>query len=161
MTRHLGLTACVALVLGNPLVASADSGGSVQRSCAQKTNASYGFVCSGNANVGAGFEPVTFVGTVSGSESGVFEGTGVLNSGLGSIPVHAVGPAIFRDRTCFGHIQYQQNIVGGPSLPPLDIDFATVDGGFEILGATSALPGVSGNAVPRLTCRLVKVKTGD
>jgi hypothetical protein len=41
-----------------------------------------------------------------------------------------------------------------------DIDFMTVDGGFEILGATTALPPATGDAVPRLTCRLVQARRG-
>jgi len=43
-------------------------------------------------------------------------------------------------------------------IPPLDIDFTVVNGGFEILGTPVALPGVTGDAVPRMSCRLVNTQ---
>jgi hypothetical protein len=33
-----------------------------------------------------------------------------------------------------------------------------VDGGFEILGTPTALPPATGDAVPRLSCRLVQTR---
>jgi hypothetical protein len=65
----------------------------------------------------------------------------------------------------FGHIQYQIKLVlpNGSEvdvgIPPLDIDFTVVNGGFEILGTPNALPGVTGAAVPRMSCRLVRIKS--
>jgi hypothetical protein len=105
---------------------------------------------------------VTFVGTVAGSDSGLFDGVGTFNSSLGSNAIHVVGQANFK-KNCFGHIQYQQFLVlpNGVEVnlqSPLDIDFAVVGGGFEILGTPVALPGVTGGAVPRLTCRLVEIQ---
>jgi hypothetical protein len=41
--------------------------------------------------------------------------------------------------------------------PPLIAEFAVVEGGHEILGMPVA-PGESGDAVPRLACRLVKTR---
>ena len=139
---------------------------STQQTCSARTNAAYGFQCSGYSNVGAGLEAVTFIGTVSGSETGVFDAVGTFSSSLGSNRTHAVGQATFVDKTCFGHIQYQQFLVlpDGTEIDlhaPLDIDFATVDNGFEILGTPVALPGVTGAGVPRMACRLVKIKSQD
>lgn len=169
MTHINHLTACaMALTLGAaPVAANANGPGSVQSACAAKTKATYGFQCHGHAQVipGLGLEPVTLVGTVAGSETGIFDGTGTFNSSLGSVRQHVVGQADFQDRTCAGHIKYRVFLVlpngaDGPELPPLDIDFATVNGGFEILGTPNG-PGATGAAVPRLTCRLVKVRSQD
>jgi hypothetical protein len=160
--RLVLLTIAGAVCLAAP-PAAADSGNSIQRACSARTLGPYGFQCNGYANVGAGLEPVTFVGTVSGSPTGVFDGYGTFSSSLGSNRMHSIGQAIFQDRTCFGHIQYQQFLVtpGGEIdlHQPLDIDFTTVDGGFEILGTPVALPGATGAGVPRMSCRLVKVRS--
>lgn len=145
-------------------VAFAESPNSVQRYCSAKTNAAYGFQCTGYSNVGAGLEPVSFVGTVAGSETGYFDGFGTFSSSLGSNRTHAKGQATFQDRACFGHIQYQQFLVlpsGEVPLPPLDIDFATVDGGFETLGTPVAVMGVTGAGVPRMACRLVRIRSQE
>ena len=169
MTHINRLTACaMALTLGAaPVAAIADGPGSVQSVCAAKTKGSYGFQCQGHAQVipGLGLEPVTLVGTVAGSDAGIFDGYGTFNSSLGSLRQHLVGQADFQDRTCFGHIKYRVFLVlpgggDGPELPPLDIDFATVNGGFEILGTPNA-PAATGAAVPRISCRLVKVRSQD
>jgi len=139
----------------------------VQQACSARTNAIYGFQCTGYSNVGAGLEPVTFVGTVSGSPTGIFDGYGTFSSSGGSNRTHATGQATFKDKTCFGHIQYKQLAVfpdeseHDVGIPPLDIDFATVDNGFEILGTPVALSGVTGAGVPRMACRLVKIKGQD
>ena len=149
---------------GGPVAALAVGGSSAQHFCSVKTNNWYGFQCQGYSNVGAGLEPVTFVGTVAGSNTGVFDGYGTFSSSLGSSRQHAVGQAIFQDKSCFGHIQYQIKLVlpDGSELdvgiPPLDIDFTVVNGGFEILGTPVALPGVTGDAVPRMSCRLVNTQ---
>lgn len=148
---------------GMPLVAAAAGSDPIQKYCSAQTKSTYGFQCQGYSNVGAGLEPVTFVGTASGSTKGVFDARGVFNSSQGSNHVHAVGQAVFQDSTCFGHIQYQQSLVlpDGTEIDlhsPLDIDFATVDNASEILGTVSAtLPGATGDLVPRMSCRLVRV----
>jgi hypothetical protein len=154
-----------ALTLGAvSLTAAADDRNTVQSSCAAKTSNTYGFQCQGQAQLipGAGLEPITLVGTVTGSRSGVFDGYATLNSGsFGSLRQHLHGPAEFQDKTCFGHIQYKVFIAlpggDGPELPPLDIDFTTVAGGDEILGTPTGYGAVGAN-VPRLACRLVNVK---
>ena len=144
---------------------AADEPRTVQSACAAKTSNTYGFQCQGQAQLvpGVGLEPITLVGTVSGSRSGVFDGYGTLNSGsFGTLRQHLRGPAQFQDKTCFGHIQYKVFValpggVDGPELPPLDIDFTVVAGGDEILGAPTGY-GLTGADVPRLACRLVNVK---
>lgn len=156
----------VALALGvaSLSAAAADDPQSTQNFCSARTNHVYGFQCHGFAQVvpGVGLEPVTLVGTVSGSPTGIFEGYGTFSASIGSIRQHVIGQAVFQDRTCFGHIKYKVWIAlpggaNGPELPPLDIDFAVVDGGDEILGSPNAF-GSTGADVPRLTCRLVNVK---
>ena len=164
MNSKLGLTGTVALLLVS-LAGSAVADPSVQRSCSAKTQATYGFQCHGWATVGpAGLEPATFGGSVTGSSSGVFEGIGYLNTSLGRLKQHFIGQALFTDRACTGNISYRVWLVlpdgsDGPELPPLYVDFTTVKNGDEILGVPSnPTPGASGAAVPRLNCRLVKVK---
>jgi len=146
------------------LTAHADDHPSIQSYCAAKTSKTYGFQCQGQAQLipGGGLEPITLVGTVSGSRSGIFDGYATLNSGsFGTLRQHLRGLAEFQDRTCFGHIQYKVFIAlpggNGPELPPLDIDFTTVAGGDEILGTPTGY-GATGANVPRLACRLVNVK---
>jgi hypothetical protein len=159
----------VMLTLGATTPATAFAAGTsgIQDACSAKTKGPYGFQCQGYSNVGAGLEPVTFVGTVAGSDIGVFDGYGTFSSSLGSSRQHAVGQAVFQDKTCFGHIQYQITLVlpNGSEIdvgiPPLDIDFTVVNGGFEILGTPNALPGATGAAVPRMSCRLVRIKSQD
>jgi hypothetical protein len=146
--------------------AAADRGGN---SCAAITKGLYGFHCHGsslvgNPQVGFQFGPMTFVGTVEGDGNGVFEGTGTFNSWLGSASTHFKGPVTF-DRNCFGRVVYTTNEIVLPDgstipLPPAMFDAATVDGGREILGAGVAPPGVTGDEVPRIFCRLVRVR-GD
>lgn len=157
--------AAASLTLGAASISvSADERGSPQSFCAAKTSQAYGFQCQGQAQLipGSGLEPITLIGTVSGSRSGVFDGYATLNSGsFGSLRQHLHGPAVFHDQTCFGHIQYKVWIAlpsgNGPELPPLDIDFTVVAGGDEILGTPTGY-GAVGAAVPRLACRLVKIK---
>lgn len=148
------------------LVAMADDHGSVQRKCSEKTNLTYGYICTGQAQVipGMGLEPVTLVGTVSGSPTGFFDGRGTFTASFGSAKQHLMGPAVFQDKTCFGHVKYRvfATLANGADgmESALDIDFATVDGGNEILGAPTGY-GASGADVPRLSCRLVNVKSSD
>lgn len=161
-------TYAVALALSAAsCAASADSWGSAH-ACSAKIRGAYGFQCQGFANVNAppdlpALEPVTLIGTVVGSDSGVFDGYGTFSSHLGSIRQHVVGQAVYQDKNCAGHIKYQIWVAlpdgtDGPQLPPLDFDFAVVDNGFEILGTPNALPGVTGDLVPRLSCRLVRIR---
>lgn len=161
MNQSLIAGAAALLIASAAGPAVADS--SVQRACAAKTRATYGFQCHGWAAVSpAGLEPATFGGVVSGNSSGIFEGTGVLNSSLGRVKQRFAGQALYSDRACSGSIAYRVWLVlpdgsDGPELPPLYVDFATVKGGEEILGVPSnPTPGASGAAVPRLNCRLVK-----
>ena len=113
--------------------------------------------CQGT--VGEGFTPATLVGTVKSDATGFFDGGGTFTTPGSSIKVHAKGQANFEDETCFGHIQYRQFVVlpdgsDGPELPPLDIDFAVVESGLEILGTPNSLGGAPGSVF--MSCRLVK-----
>ena len=167
MQTQLSLTiriAALTLAAISSLSAAADDGRSVQSYCSAKTNQTYGFQCQGFAQFapGAGLEPMTQVGVVSGSPTGVFDGYGTLSASIGSIRQHVRGQAIFQDRTCFGHITYKvwialPNGTNGPELPSLDIDFAVVDGGEQILGAPNAF-NATGADVPRIACKLVNIK---
>src|SRR3982751_3069773 len=99
-----------ALALGTAsLSAVADEGHSVQSHCAAKTNHVYGLQCHGFAQVapGLGLEPVTQVGTVSGSPTGVFDGYTIFSGSIGSVRQHVRGQAEFQDSTCFGRITYR------------------------------------------------------
>lgn len=131
-------------------------------SCIAEAKGFYGFQCHGSVSNGAGgLEPATFVGTVEGDRNAVYEGHGQFNSGAGSVFTHFVGKASFGDK-CFGHIQYDIEILSGAGspipLPPIAFDFITVDGGREILGTGAPVSRMAqGDAVPRLTCRLVKI----
>ena len=166
MTLHLtrlALGAASFALVGASFTVSANDQASAQRYCSHKTDKTYGFVCQGFAEVvpGLGLEPITQVGVVRGSPTGVFEARGTLSASIGSVRQHLLGQAVFQDRTCFGHIQYRVWVAlangDGPELPRLDIDFAVVDGGDEILGSPNNFGG-TGAAVPRLTCRLVNIK---
>ncbi len=162
--NRIALGAAAFVLTAASLPASADDHSGAQTSCAARTSQAYGFQCQGQAQLvpSVGLEPITLVGTVTGSHSGIFDGYATLNSGsFGSLREHLRGNAVFQDRTCFGHIQYKVWVAlaggNGPELPPLDIDFTVVAGGDEILGAPTGY-GVYGPAVPRLTCRLVKIR---
>ena len=163
MTNLVRLSSCAVLcaALAAPAAAADNT-----RACIAKTTGVYGFQCHGSVSVSIGgpLEPVTFVGTVEGDREAVFEGYGTFNSSNGSASTHVKGNATF-GRNCFGHVLYTTNDVLDPdgnilfSLPPVAFDFAVVDEGQEILGSGVAYPpGVTGDFVPRLTCRLVKVK---
>ncbi len=164
MTHRIRLaTTAVALILGAiaPLSAIAVGDNTTQHACSVKTRGPYGFQCQGSADLGGGIGPATLVGTVAGSDTGFFDGGGIFTTPGSSLRIHAKGQANFQDSTCFGHIQYQQFIVlpdgsDGSQLPPLDIDFATVEGGLEILGTPNSIGGVPGNVF--MSCRLVKAR---
>ena len=131
------------------------------RSCAANAAGLYGFQCHGNSFTGAKLEPVTFIGAVAGNESGVYEGSGTFSSSQGSASTHVVGTATF-GKNCFGHIDYTTNEIvlpggGTVPLPPVSFDFIAVDNNREVLGTGVAPPGVTGDLVPRLTCRLVRI----
>jgi len=140
----------------------ADSRSSAQV-CAAKLQGLYGFHCHGSAFNGVVFGPVTFVGIVEGKGNGIYDGHGTLSSSSGSILTHFAGPATF-GANCLGHVDYTTNDIVQPDgtvvahLPPASFDFIGVDGGKEILGAGVAPPGVTGDQVPRLACRLVRVR---
>ena len=143
--------------------AAADTASAGEPACnIAMTRALYGFQCHGYADVGAGMEPVTFVGTVRGNGQGFFEGLGTFNSSGGSASTHVAGNGTQLPR-CFGHVNYTTNEIllrhgGTVPLPPIAFDYTTVDSGNEILGTGVAAPaGGTGNLVPRLTCRLVRV----
>jgi hypothetical protein len=131
------------------------------RACIAQSKGTYGFQCHGSGFNGAIFEPITFVGTVEGDSDAVFEGFGTFNSSNGSMSTHVKGSATF-GKNCFGRVEYTTNEIllpGGGTipLPPVTFDFTVVDGGKEILGTGVAPAGVTGDLVPRLTCRLVKI----
>jgi hypothetical protein len=128
----------------------------------RRTEGAYGFTCSGSLNLGQGLVPIGAVGVVSGDGKGVFAGRGTLSTPGGSLPWRFNGPATL-DPDCFGRVSYDVNEIEAPpasgnwvKLPPALFDFAVVDDGGEILGS-AVLPGGTGDAVPRLTCRLVRV----
>ncbi len=130
--------------------------------CALRAQGIYGFQCQGSTSTGGPAEPVTFVGTVEGRYDAFYEGYGTFNSSLGSAPTHVAGFATF-GQNCMGRIAYTTNEIllpGGGSvpLPPLVIDFVPVNNFDEILGTPVAAPGVTGDAVPRMTCRLVRIR---
>lgn len=169
-TKVLGIVALTAAFGACPAAGAADEArdGDAQRSCAAKTQHTYGFQCQGLTEMlpGLGLEPVTFVGTVTGDRAAVFRGYGSFNSStFGATRQRVVGQALFHEHSCFGRIRYDifvQLPGGGEApLPPLDIDFTVVNGGGEILGTPTAAPGVTGAAVPRLSCRLVRVQGAD
>ena len=131
------------------------------RTCAAQAKGLYGFQCHGNAFNGVEFDQVTFVGTVEGNAKGFYEGYGTFTSDLGSVDTHIAGQATF-GRNCFGRIVYTTNEIvlpGGGTipLPPATFDFIAVDDSKEILGSGVA-PGMTGDFVPRLTCRLVRIR---
>jgi len=140
MTHAAALAVVLTLSATMPVAAFAAGTNGVQDACSAKTKGPYGFQCQGYSNVGAGLEPVTFLGTVAGSDTGVFDGYGTFSSSLGSSRQHAVGQGVFQDKTCFGHIQYQIKLVlpNGSEvdvgIPPLDIDFTVVNGGSKSSG---------------------------
>ena len=131
------------------------------RTCAAQAKGLYGFQCHGNAFNGVEFDQVTFVGTVEGNAKGFYEGYGTFTSDLGSVDTHIAGQATF-GRNCFGRIVYTTNEIvlpggGTVPLPPATFDFIAVDDSKEILGSGVA-PGMTGDFVPRLTCRLVRIR---
>jgi hypothetical protein len=131
------------------------------QACAIQAAGVYGFQCSGVASTGAALEPVTFVGTVEGRDDGFYDGTGTFNSSQGSAPTHVAGFATF-GKYCFGRVVYSTNEIllpggGTVPLPPLVIDFVPVNNFTEILGAPVG-PGAAGDFVPRLSCRLVRIR---
>ena len=131
------------------------------RSCAAKAAGDYGFQCHGSSAPAGILEPVTFIGMVTGTEDGFYEGAGTFNSSAGSLTIHVAGQATF-GHSCFGHVDYNTHEIRLPGgavvpLPPISFDFIAVDGGNEILGTGVANPASAiGDFVPRVTCRLVR-----
>ncbi len=161
MTR-LSSLACFAvacaLVASPAFSAKEDS----PQACALKASGVYGFSCNGSMFTGAVFEPVTFIGTVEGRDDAFYDGFGTFNSSQGSAATHVAGFATF-GKNCFGRVVYSTNEIllpggGKIPLPPLVIDFVPVNDFNEMLGAPVAAPGVTGDFVPRLVCRLVRIR---
>ncbi len=141
--------------------AFADDNGRHGRTCAAKAKGLYGFLCDGSTFNGVAFDQVTYVGTVDCDEKAFCEGYGTFNSDQGSVDTHIAGAGTF-GRNCFGRIVYTTNEIvlpGGGTipLPPATFDFIAVDDSNEILGSGVA-PGMTGDSVPRLTCRLVRIR---
>lgn len=156
------MVSCIVLMVGMALAppSLADGAGNLGRSCAAKAKGTYGFQCHGSAFNGASFDQVTFVGVVKGDIKSVWEGFGSFNSGLGTVSTRFSGPATYGP-ACFGRVTYSTfEIVlpggGTVPLPPALFDFIAVDDSNEILG-TGVAPGMTGDFVPRLTCRLVRI----
>ena len=97
------------------------------QSCAAKASGLYGFQCHGSSFTGAKLEPVTFIGTVVGNESGVYEGFGTFSSSQGSASTHVVGNATF-GKNCFGHIDYTTNEIEGSDLVRFQVTLPLVGG---------------------------------
>jgi hypothetical protein len=62
-----------------PLAAEVAGQNSPARSCAAKVAGLYGFQCYGSAAPVGVLEPVTFIGTVKGTEDGFYEGYGTFS----------------------------------------------------------------------------------
>jgi hypothetical protein len=140
---------------------AASAGPTPAETCALKAQGVYGFQCQGTTSTGGAAEPVTFIGTVEGRYDAFYEGYGTFNSSQGSAPTHVAGFATF-GANCMGRVAYTTNEIllpggGTVSLPPLVIDFVPVNNFDEILGMPVAGPGVNGDAVPRMVCRLVRI----
>jgi hypothetical protein len=151
-------SAVACAMLGTPAVADDGRHG---RTCAAQAKGLYGFQCQGNSFNGVEFDQVTFVGTVDCNAKGFCEAFGTYNSDLGSVDAHLAGQATF-GRNCFGRVVYTTNEIvlpggGTVPLPPATFDFIAVDDSKEILGSGVA-PGMTGDAVPRLNCRLVRIR---
>ncbi|MCC7218745.1 MAG: hypothetical protein IT517_18360 [Burkholderiales bacterium] len=160
MNRPSIFAACaIVAALSAPAAAA---GRTTAEACALKAQGVYGFQCHGSTSTGGAAEPVTFIGTVEGRYDGFYEGHGTLNSSLGSVPTHVAGYATF-GANCMGRVAYTTNEIllpdgGVVPLPPLVVDFVPVNNFSEILGTPVAAPGVSGDAVPRMACRLVRIE---
>ncbi|TLY75739.1 MAG: hypothetical protein E6K43_04560 [Gammaproteobacteria bacterium] len=172
MNKHLRYvipTVVVASIAATTIVfvragddATKSAGGGPSPCKLEMTRALYGFQCLGSAFTGTKLEPVSFVGTVRGDGKGFFEGFGTFNSSNGSASTHVAGNGTLLPG-CFGHVDYTTNeivVPGGGTvpLPPISFDFTVIHGGDEILGAGVAPAGTTGDVVPRLACRLVRVK---
>jgi len=169
--RSIRILAASVLGLGSALVLGAaawhdDDGLNV---CSfRSTEGLYGITCVGSLQPGPGapFGPAAMVGYVRGDGRGGFSGDVSLNTGapIGTIHEKLEGHAtVDPARGCIGTVVYDNNsieIAPGVFTPPgsapkLTADFAIVDNGHELLGLPVE-PGQSGDALPRLACRLVK-----
>lgn len=164
MWTAASVTALASLLLyGSPTFAQErfDDRGDGPPCTMKMTKALYGFQCHGTSLIGSTFEPVTFIGVVEGDGKGLFEGTGTFSSSMGSLPTHVKGTSTPLTQ-CFGHVKYSTNEIVLPTgtipLDPIEFDYTVVDGGKEILGTGTAPVGVLGVNVPRMTCRLVRVR---
>lgn len=182
MTSFTRLAACLAATLcAAPIAAVADgpSHHANANACFAMGKGAYGFNCVGSAFTGAALEPIGFGGVVEGSATGFYEGYGTFNSSNGLWHTHFAGQVNYGNnceghadceaatrKNCWGHIDYTTNEIlvpgGVKPLPPVSVDAAVVDGGREILGTAVPIPpGLTGDFVPRFTCRLVKIRDQD
>jgi len=156
----LGLVA----VFGLARAAAHDDDG--QNVCSfRSTEGLYGISCVGALQPGPGtpFGPAAMVGYIRGDGRGRYFGDVSLNTGasIGTIHEKVDGHStIDPTRGCIATVTYDNNqieVAQGVWVPgpPLIADFVIVEGGHEILGLPIQ-PGQSGDAVPRLACRLVK-----
>jgi hypothetical protein len=136
----------------------------------RNTEGLYGISCVGSLQPGPGapFGPASMVGYIRGDGHGRFFGDISLNTGapIGTIHEKIDGHAtVDPARGCIGTVVYDNNsieIAPGVFSPPgtapkLTAEFAIIEDGHEILGLPVE-PGQSGDALPRLACRLVKTR---
>lgn len=159
--RHSLIALIIAGCTAAPALAQAPASAATPACTFAAARGPYGFNCHGFSFTGATFEPVTFVGTVAGSATGFYDGYGTFNTSGGTIATHFAGQATLDGARCFGRVSYttfEMLLPGGGTvpLPPASFDFAVVLGGKELLGTGVAPAGVTGDLVPRLTCRLVR-----
>lgn len=157
------LLGLVVLALGFPIQAGGQGSGSVvpAPSCSLSMIAGpYTLQCHGSAFNGISLEPVSVVGTVTNTASGFAEGYGTFNSSGGSVSTHFTGQATLGPSctTTVTYTTYEILLPGGGTvpLPPVSFQAVIVLGGKELLGAGIAPPGVTGDLVPRMVCRLVR-----
>jgi hypothetical protein len=163
-------TAIVAALFVTILVGAgfAEEGNDPGRACSfRNTEGLYGFNCTGffpPTTPGAtALQPIGFVGYVRSDGRGRFFGPATVSLDFGSLPARVDGIATLDpERECLGRVVYDTfEIEFAPgvrqNVGPATFDFAVVDNGKEILGSATA-PSATGSAVPRMACRLVKVK---
>lgn len=170
--RVQGKLAVLAVVAGAVLAGSEiraeDRHASRPRSCSfRNTEGLYGFNCTGffpPTTPGAStLQPIGFVGYVRGDGRGRFYGPATVSLDFGSLPARIDGTATLDPtRECLGRVVYTTfEIEFAPgvwqNVGPSTFDFAVVAGGDEILGSATA-PTATGLGVPRMQCRLVRVK---
>ena len=156
----------------------ADPNARSARSCSfRNTEGLYGFNCTGffpptpPASTSDALQPIGFVGYVRGDGHGRFYGPATVSLDFGSLPARLDGQATLDpERECLGRVVYSKfEIEFAPevwvNVGPSTFDFVVVADGNEILGSATAPPSLlgtpTGSAVPRMACRLVKIKETD